>query len=128
MRRNIIHTNIIPKKTITKSKLSGEFSVTLLDEKYVPIQLANDLDYYRVFMHRSYFVNNCFMKLVKWSPYLDLMVESPILPIWVSFLNLRPRLFSPRILNGLGSLFGRPLCIDNATVVELSPFDCASSS
>ncbi|KAH0465835.1 hypothetical protein IEQ34_005938 [Dendrobium chrysotoxum] len=69
------------------------------------------------------------MKLVKWFPYLNLTVESPIIPIWVSspnlhqvsFPNLHPCLFSPRILNGLGVLFGRPLYIDNETVVASRP-------
>ncbi|KAL0909763.1 hypothetical protein M5K25_020660 [Dendrobium thyrsiflorum] len=69
----------------------------------------------RVFSHRSYFVSNCFMKLFKWTPYFDINIESPTIPIWVSFPNLRPHLFSPRILHGLGSLFGRPLRTDNAT-------------
>ncbi|KAL0914774.1 hypothetical protein M5K25_015153 [Dendrobium thyrsiflorum] len=53
------------RKFFFNLKLSGEFSVTLLDAKHVLIKLINDLDYCRVFAHRSYFVNNCFMKLAK---------------------------------------------------------------
>ncbi|KAH0464982.1 hypothetical protein IEQ34_005085 [Dendrobium chrysotoxum] len=37
------------------------------------------------------------------------------------FPNLRAHLFSPHILHGLGSLFGLPLKIDNATVVGSRP-------
>ncbi|KAH0451258.1 hypothetical protein IEQ34_018557 [Dendrobium chrysotoxum] len=55
------------------------------------------------------------MKLTKWSPLCDIVVESLVIPIWVSFPNLRPHLFSPHIFHGLGSLFGRPLKVDNAT-------------
>lgn len=40
-------------------KLIGEFSVTLLNPSHVLIKLVNDLDYNRVFSHRSYFVNSC---------------------------------------------------------------------
>ncbi|KAL0915133.1 hypothetical protein M5K25_015532 [Dendrobium thyrsiflorum] len=71
--------------------------------------------YFRVFSHESYFISNCFMKLFKWTPYFDINIESPTIPIWVSFPNLRPHLFSPWILHGLGSLFGRHLRTDNAT-------------
>ncbi|KAH0448458.1 hypothetical protein IEQ34_022258 [Dendrobium chrysotoxum] len=45
----------------------------------------------------------------------DIGVESPIIPIWISFLNLRPHLFSLRILHAQGSLFGHSLKVDNAT-------------
>ncbi|KAI0496696.1 hypothetical protein KFK09_023020 [Dendrobium nobile] len=41
--------------------------------------------------------------------------------MWVSFPNLRPHLFSPRILQGLGSIFGRPLKINHATSFGFLP-------
>ncbi|KAH0459014.1 hypothetical protein IEQ34_011828 [Dendrobium chrysotoxum] len=58
---------------------------------------------FTVFFHRSYLVYNCFMKLTKWSRSEDIDVDSPIIPIWISFSNLRPHFFSPRILHGLGA-------------------------
>ncbi|KAL0928476.1 hypothetical protein M5K25_000360 [Dendrobium thyrsiflorum] len=61
------------------------------------------------------------MRLIKWSPSFDVDVESPVVPIWVSFPNLRPHLFSPRILQGLGSIFGRPLKIYQATSIGSRP-------
>ncbi|KAH0451473.1 hypothetical protein IEQ34_018772 [Dendrobium chrysotoxum] len=61
------------------------------------------------------------MKLVKWSHYLDLSIEFPIISTWISFPNLHPQIFSPRILHGPGSIFGRPLHIDNATSVGFRP-------
>ncbi|KAL0906651.1 hypothetical protein M5K25_025164 [Dendrobium thyrsiflorum] len=100
--------------------LNGEVSVTLLDSSHILIKLANDLDYCRVFCHRSYLVYNYYMKLTKWSPLVDIGVESPVIPIWVSFSLLRPHLFAPRILNGLASLFGKPLKIDSAVESGLS--------
>ncbi|KAL0908343.1 hypothetical protein M5K25_022832 [Dendrobium thyrsiflorum] len=109
------------RKFFFNLKLHAEFSVTVLDQSHVLIKLSNDLDYSRVFCHRSYLVNNCFMKLTKWTPLLDVNVESPMIPIWVSFPNLRPHLFSPRILHALGSMFGRPLKVDNATSVGSRP-------
>ncbi|PKU71627.1 hypothetical protein MA16_Dca004469 [Dendrobium catenatum] len=102
-------------------KLNGEFLVTLLDQKHFLIKLKNDLDYCRMFFHISYVVFNYFMKLTKWSPLVDIGVESPIIPIWVSFPHLCPHLFSPRILHGLGLFFGKPLKIDTTTFICSRP-------
>ncbi|PKU84885.1 hypothetical protein MA16_Dca024074 [Dendrobium catenatum] len=70
-------------------KLSGFYSVGLLDSRHVAIQLSNDLDYSRVFARRSYFIHNCQMRILKWTPFFDIKEESPFVPIWVSFPNLR---------------------------------------
>ncbi|KAL0908782.1 hypothetical protein M5K25_023291 [Dendrobium thyrsiflorum] len=80
------------RKFFFNLKLNGDFSVTVLNPKHVLIKL-----------------------LFKWSPSFDVEVESPIFLIWVSFPNLRPHLFSLRILHELGSMFGCPLKIDHAT-------------
>ncbi|KAL0914534.1 hypothetical protein M5K25_014889 [Dendrobium thyrsiflorum] len=97
------------------------FLLLLLNAKNVLIKFLNDLDYCRVFSHWSYFISNCFMKLFKWTPHFDINIESSTIPIWVSFPSLRPHLFLPRILHGLGSLFGWSLRTDNATSNGLSP-------
>ncbi|KAL0923122.1 hypothetical protein M5K25_007168 [Dendrobium thyrsiflorum] len=102
-------------------KLTGFFSVGLLDARHVSIQLTNDLDYSRVFARRSYFVNNCQMHILKWTPFFDIRQESPIVPIWISFPNLRLHFFNPKVLHALGSLFGRPLQTDQATAARTCP-------
>ncbi|XP_028548442.1 uncharacterized protein LOC114578970, partial [Dendrobium catenatum] len=109
------------RKFFFNLKLNGEVSVTLLDSSHILIKLENDLDYCRIFCHRSYLVFNCFMKLTKWSPSVDIGVESPVIPIWVSFPSLRPHLFAPKILHGLASIFGKPLKIDSATSLGSRP-------
>ncbi|KAL0911147.1 hypothetical protein M5K25_019263 [Dendrobium thyrsiflorum] len=73
---------------------------------------------HRVFTHRSYYVSNYFMKLIKWSPFLDILEESPIILVLISFPDLCPQFFFPRILHGLGSLFGRLIQMVNATTVS----------
>ncbi|XP_028550843.1 uncharacterized protein LOC114579665 [Dendrobium catenatum] len=109
------------RKFFFNLKLNGDVSVTVLDSTHVLIKLENDLDYCRIFCHRSYLVFNCYMKITKWTPTLDIGVESPIIPIWISFPHLRPHFFAPRILFGLGELFGKPLKIDEATSVGSRP-------
>ncbi|KAL0906635.1 hypothetical protein M5K25_025146 [Dendrobium thyrsiflorum] len=105
------------RKFFFNLKLIRECFVAVLDPRHVLIKLINDLNYNSVFSHRSYFVSNCYMKLFKWSSFFDITVESSIILIWVSLPNLRPHMFSPRILHGLGTLFCLPLKTDNAAVV-----------
>ncbi|PKU72823.1 hypothetical protein MA16_Dca020263 [Dendrobium catenatum] len=35
------------------------------------------------------------MRILKWMPFFDIKEESPIVPIWVSFPNLRLHFFQP---------------------------------
>ncbi|KAL0926804.1 hypothetical protein M5K25_003056 [Dendrobium thyrsiflorum] len=109
------------RKFFVNLKLIGDFSVTLLDQSHVLIKFVNDLDYSRVFCHRSYLVFNCFMHLTKWSPTVEIGADSPIVPICIFFPNLRPHFYSSRILHCIGLLFGNPLKVDNATAVGLRP-------
>ncbi|KAI0503720.1 hypothetical protein KFK09_014659 [Dendrobium nobile] len=104
-----------------KLKLSGNFSVGLLDARHVSIKLSNDLDYSRVFSRRSYYILNCQMRLLKWTSFFDVKEESPIVPIWISFPNLRLHFFNNHVLHALGSIFGRPLQIDQATANRSRP-------
>ncbi|KAL0912744.1 hypothetical protein M5K25_018740 [Dendrobium thyrsiflorum] len=58
----------------------SSFSVSLLDARHVFINLSNDLDYTRIF-RRSYYVRNCQMRLLKWSPNFDINSKFPICPV-----------------------------------------------
>ncbi|KAI0528984.1 hypothetical protein KFK09_001529 [Dendrobium nobile] len=62
------------------------------------------------------------MKFFKWPPHFDVNVESLVVLIWVSFPYLCQHLISPRILHGLGSLFGRSFRTDNATISGTRPY------
>ncbi|KAL0928315.1 hypothetical protein M5K25_000189 [Dendrobium thyrsiflorum] len=108
-------------KFFVNLKLSGTFSVGLLDQRHVAIQLANDLDYSRIFARRTYYIFGCQMRLLKWTPDFDVSKESPIAPVWISFPNLRLHFFNQQILFALASIFGRPLQIDQATAAVSRP-------
>ncbi|KAL0909311.1 hypothetical protein M5K25_020164 [Dendrobium thyrsiflorum] len=102
-------------------KLSSFYSIGLLDSRHVAIQLSNDLNYSRVFARRYYYISNCQMRLLNWMLFLDIREESPIVPIWISFTNLRLHFFNPRVLHALGSIFGMPLQTDQATTSKTRP-------
>ncbi|KAH0458767.1 hypothetical protein IEQ34_011581 [Dendrobium chrysotoxum] len=90
---------------------SSHSKVPLVD---VPISIVSNIDMLahlasdNVVRQESFLTIHilCYMKILKWSPFFYVNVESPIIPIWISLPNLRPHLFSPCILQGLGSLFG----------------------
>lgn len=50
-------------------QLFGSFSVGLLDGSNVFIQFSSKLDYSRFFARRSYFIQKCWMRLLKWTPF-----------------------------------------------------------
>ncbi|PKU81711.1 hypothetical protein MA16_Dca023769 [Dendrobium catenatum] len=61
------------------------------------------------------------MRVLKWTPFFDIKEESPIVPIWISFPNLRLHFFNSTVLHALGSIFGRPLQTDQATASRTRP-------
>ncbi|PKU63951.1 hypothetical protein MA16_Dca021580 [Dendrobium catenatum] len=61
------------------------------------------------------------MRVLKWTPFFDIKEESPVVPIWISFSNLRLHFFNPKVLHALGTIFGRPLQTDQATVSRTRP-------
>ncbi|KAL0924110.1 hypothetical protein M5K25_004918 [Dendrobium thyrsiflorum] len=105
----------IIRKLFVNLKLSGSFSFGLLDPRHIAIQLNNDLDYSRIFARRTYYIMGCQMRLLKWTPDFDVREESPIVPVWVCFPNLRLHFFNNQVLFALASFFGRPLQTDQAT-------------
>ncbi|KAH0448651.1 hypothetical protein IEQ34_022451 [Dendrobium chrysotoxum] len=60
------------RKFFFNLKLSDEFSSPSWMLKHVLIKLNNDMDYKRVFAHKSYFIFNFYMKLTKWFRFLTL--------------------------------------------------------
>ncbi|XP_028549339.1 receptor-like protein 43 [Dendrobium catenatum] len=74
-------TNLdVIQKFFVNLKLSGSFHVGLLDQRHVAIQLANDLDYSRIFARHLYYIQACQMHILKWTPNFDVREESPIAP------------------------------------------------
>ncbi|PKU72822.1 hypothetical protein MA16_Dca020262 [Dendrobium catenatum] len=61
------------------------------------------------------------MRVLKWTPFFDVKEESPIVPIWISFPNLKLHFFNPKVLHALGLIFGRLLQTDQATVARTRP-------
>ncbi|KAH0466256.1 hypothetical protein IEQ34_006359 [Dendrobium chrysotoxum] len=86
------------RKLQDQNPLGGRFSD--IDCKY----LKNDMDYSLVFGHISYYVCSYYIKLLKWPPMFDILVESLI----CSYLDLFPRTQTPLPVDIVSTVGSRP--------------------
>ncbi|KAK9186911.1 hypothetical protein WN944_018300 [Citrus x changshan-huyou] len=104
------------RKFFISLSLKGNYHTSLLDNRHILIKLEIEEDYSRIWVRQGLYVNGRGMRIFKWSTKFLCLVESPIVPIWVSFLYLpvrfvhcKPALFS------IASVVGTPLRVAHAT-------------
>ena len=95
--------------------LKGSCSVGLLDSNHMIIQLVLEYDYTRIFVRRTWLVNNSSMTVFKWMLDFKWNHELSIAPIWVNFPSLPLPFFNMKYLLKLGFLLGWSLQVDSAT-------------
>ncbi|KAK8951671.1 hypothetical protein KSP39_PZI004932 [Platanthera zijinensis] len=88
-------------------KLTGQYTIGLLDPRHVLIRLSNEADYCRIFSLEVCTVTNLSMCILKWSIGFNPKVESPIIPVWISLPNLWLEFMNLSALFSIGSLFGK---------------------
>ncbi|KAB5551438.1 hypothetical protein DKX38_008749 [Salix brachista] len=112
--------------------LLGAFDIHWFDYKHIFIKLNNDLDYQRLFAKRDWFFGGYKMRVLKWSVDFIPEKESSIVPVWISFPNLRYHLYEGSALLNLAKSLGPPIQMDEATAKGTRPskarvcieFDC----
>ncbi|KAF9670988.1 hypothetical protein SADUNF_Sadunf12G0000100 [Salix dunnii] len=112
--------------------LLGAFDIHWFDYKHIFIKLNNDLDYQRLFAKREWFFGGYKMRVLKWSVDFVPEKESSIVPVWISFPNLRYHLYEGSALMNLAKSLGPPIQMDEATAKGTRPskarvcieFDC----
>ena len=103
------------RKFVVSLGLKGDYPVGLLDNNHVLFCPCLEKDYMRLFVRRSWFVQNSPMTISKWTINFKADHEASIAPIWVSFPELPLPFFNMKYLNKIASLIGRPLKVDAAT-------------
>ncbi|KAG8368725.1 hypothetical protein BUALT_Bualt15G0075800 [Buddleja alternifolia] len=91
------------------------FKIGVLDHKHVWIRLFDPNDYARVWMKQTWYFDGFPMRVLKWTSDFNPNEESPIMPIWIKVLGLRPHWFHRQFLCHVASLIGKPLKLDEAT-------------
>ncbi|WRX28180.1 Reverse transcriptase domain - like 10, partial [Theobroma cacao] len=96
--------------------LVGVYEIRWLDYKHILIHLSNEQDLNRLWMRQAWFIANQKMRVFKWTPDFQPEKESSLVPVWISFPNLRAHLYEKSAQLMIAKSLGRPLFVDEATV------------
>ncbi|WRX28179.1 Ribonuclease H domain - like 10 [Theobroma cacao] len=115
--------------------LSGAYNIRWMDYKHVLIHLSNEQDFNRIWTKQTWFIAKQKMRVFKWTPDFESEKESSIVPVWISFPNLRAHLFEKSALFLIAKAIGNPLGVDEATANGTRPsvarvcieYDCLKS-
>ncbi|XP_017974471.1 PREDICTED: uncharacterized protein LOC108661552 [Theobroma cacao] len=61
------------------------------------------------------------MRVFKWSSDFETEKESPIVPMWISFPNLKAHFYEKLALLLIAKIVGKPLYVDEATATQFLP-------
>ncbi|WRX24226.1 protein of unknown function DUF4283 - like 10 [Theobroma cacao] len=95
--------------------LAGAYEIRWLDYKHVLIHLFDEQDFNRIWTKQNWFIANQKIRVFKWSPEFEPEQESAVVPVWISFPNLKAHLFKKSALLLVAKTVKRPLFIDEAT-------------
>ncbi|WRX16204.1 protein of unknown function DUF4283 - like 6 [Theobroma cacao] len=101
--------------------LVGAYEIKWLDYKHILIQLSNEHDLNRIWLKQVWFISNQKMRVFKWNPDFQPEKESSLVPVWISFPNLRAHLYEKSALLVIAKTVGRPLMVDEATAKGTRP-------
>ncbi|XP_071918822.1 uncharacterized protein [Coffea arabica] len=96
--------------------LEESCSVGLLDAKHVLIRPEVEKDYTKLFVRCTWYIQKSPMQLSKWSIDFKAGQDCIIIPISVNLPGLPFPFFDKKLLLKIGSLIGRPLQVDAATL------------
>lgn len=93
--------------------------ISFMDEYHVLIQLQSERDFVHAWMRVGHVIDECVLKLFRWTKEFDLYVESSLVPQWIFLLGLPLHMYRANCLQILATRFGRYLGIDNATLNKM---------
>ncbi|KAL6578123.1 hypothetical protein OROMI_010451 [Orobanche minor] len=105
----------ILKSIIGNLNLKGKYSVSLLEHKHVLFRFTCEEDYTRFWSRQVWHMAGFLMRVLKWTPDFDPLVEASFAPVWVKFPYLPIHLFDKQSLFQIASALGKPLRIDSST-------------
>lgn len=101
--------------------LKGEFSIGLLDNRHVLIQIQSEEDYLRIYSRMVWYIGAITMRIFRWSPFFRVDKETSVVPVWITFPRLPVMFFEQQSLFAIGRLIGHPLRRDSATIALKRP-------
>lgn len=95
--------------------LAGAYDIRWLDYKHIHIGLSNEQDMNRIWLKQVWFISNQKLRVFKWTKDFQPEKESSLVPVWISFPNLRAHLYEKSAVLVIAKTVGRPLFVDEAT-------------
>ncbi|EOY32240.1 Uncharacterized protein TCM_039863 [Theobroma cacao] len=95
--------------------LLREYEIRWMDYKHVLIHLSNEQDFNHLWVKEQWFILNQKMRVFKWTPDFEAEKELALVPVWISFPNLRAHLYEKSALMLIAKTVGKPLYVDEAT-------------
>lgn len=102
------------KKFVFDLKLLGDYSIELIDPRYIIIKFSLEADYIRLFSQRFHCINGLPMSMLKWFTHFDCSMEPFVTPIWIFFPRLHLHYFNQFISFSWASIFRKPILVDVA--------------
>ncbi|KAL0349462.1 UNVERIFIED_CONTAM: hypothetical protein Sradi_4095400 [Sesamum radiatum] len=105
-------------RLLSTLKLQGPFTVTMITNRHVLINLKNEEDFTKLWIQRLWHIDGFPMRTFKWTPSFRPQHESSLAPVWIRFPILPAHLFHKDTLHVLASLVGTPLKLDEPTLFQ----------
>ncbi|KAL8527088.1 hypothetical protein ACS0TY_005095 [Phlomoides rotata] len=95
--------------------IEGGFSWSFLNSRHILLRLQNEVDFNRLWLQTQFLISGCPMRIFKWTPTFNPMLESSLVPVWCDLPCLPAHLFNHSTLFYIGKMIGKPLQVDSAT-------------
>ncbi|KAL3619920.1 hypothetical protein CASFOL_034832 [Castilleja foliolosa] len=92
--------------------LSKDPVISLMDARHVLMITASPNDMVRAQCQVSHKINSSLFRISRWHRKYDFSKDSTIVPVWVSMPKLPIEFMNPAILEKIGNVLGKFLCID----------------
>ncbi|KAL0393385.1 UNVERIFIED_CONTAM: hypothetical protein Sradi_2561300 [Sesamum radiatum] len=105
-------------RLLSSLKLQGPFTVTMITNRHVLINLENEADYTKLWIQRLWHIDGFPVRTFKWTTSFRPQHASSLAPVWIRFPTLPAHLFHKDALHAIASLVGTPLKLDESTLFQ----------
>ncbi|KAL0320012.1 UNVERIFIED_CONTAM: hypothetical protein Sradi_5262700 [Sesamum radiatum] len=105
-------------RLLSTLKLQGPFTVTMITNRHVLINLKNEADFTKLWIQRLWHIDGFLMRTFKFTPSFQPQHESSVAPVWICFPTLPAHLFHKDVLHAIASFVGTPLKLDESTLFQ----------
>uniref|UniRef100_M1E0W5 LINE-type retrotransposon LIb DNA, complete sequence, Insertion at the S14 site n=1 Tax=Solanum tuberosum TaxID=4113 RepID=M1E0W5_SOLTU len=110
------NVDLIRNNFILQTQLSAGVKIAHFNYRHVYIDLDNEFDYNMVWTKQRMSIVGKVMRIQEWTPNCNPTEETPIVPIWISLLELPWHCYTKEFVIGLLSPIGKVLYLESASI------------